>query len=277
MAIELKAGDDLVVVDETAGGRLASLVAGGRERLLGREDDDPFSWGAYPMIPWAGRVAGARIADPPVQLAANHGAHAIHGVTYDLAWQVDRYAGNAVELLCQLPLTRWPLGGVAAQRITLAPGRLELEIQVQAGDHAMPVAVGWHPWFQRPPRGDMAVLVDSGAVLELDKELIPTGAVQRVGRKLDLRGGPKLGRRRLDDVCVDVAAPAVVRWPDLELTITLPHNASTVVVHTPARGVCVEPQNAWPDPFAHADRSGVVQLAPREIFNAITRWTWTPR
>ena len=49
------------------------------------------------------------------------------------------------------------LGGIAAQRITLGRGRLELEIQVQAGDHAMPVAVGWHPWFRRPARGDMAI------------------------------------------------------------------------------------------------------------------------
>jgi aldose 1-epimerase len=273
VAIELSAGEDRVVVDETSGGRLASLVAGGQERLIAA-DDDPFSWGVYPMVPWAGRVAGARIADPDVQLQANHGAHAIHGVTYDLAWEVDHRAGNAVELLCPLPARRWPLGGIAAQRITLSQGRLELEIQVQAADRPMPVAVGWHPWFQRPARGDMSVFVDSASVLELDKDLIPTGAVKRAGRKLDLRGAPKLGRRRLDDVYVDVSEPAVVCWPDLELTIELPHKASTVVVHTPPRGVCVEPQTAWPDPFARPDRSGVARLEPGEIFNAITRWTW---
>lgn len=275
MAIELNAGEDRVVVDETAGGRLASLVAGSQERLID-PDDDPFSWGVYPMVPWAGRVAGARIADSDVQLEANHGAHAIHGVTYDLAWEVDRSAGNAVELLCPLPAERWPLGGLAAQRITLSQGRLELEIQVQAGDQPMPVAVGWHPWFRRPAKGDISVFVDSGSVLELDEELIPTGAVKPAGRKLDLRRGPKLGRRRLDDVYVDVSEPAVIRWPDLELTMELPHKASTVVVHTPARGVCVEPQTAWPDPFARPDQSGVAQLQPHQIFNAITRWTWKP-
>jgi aldose 1-epimerase len=275
VAIELNAGEDRVVIEDAVGGRLASLFAGGKERLID-PDDDPFSWGVYPMVPWAGRVAGARISDPDVRLEANHGPHAIHGVTYDLAWDVDRSAGNAVELLCPLPTTRWPLGGLAAQRITLSRGRLELEIQVQAGDHPMPVAVGWHPWFRRPARGDMSVFVDSGSVLELDDELIPTGAVTRVGRKADLRSGPKLGRRRLDDVYVDVSEPAVVRWPDLELTIELPHKASTVVVHTPAKGVCVEPQTAWPDPFARPDQSGVAHLPPRAIFSATTRWTWTP-
>lgn len=279
MAIELKAGDDHVVVDEQAGGRLASLVVGGAERLLGDDssDGDPLRWGAYPMIPWAGRVAGARIPDRDIELQANYGAHAIHGVTYDLTWSVDRRAGNAVELLCPLPTDRWPLGGLAAQRISLARGRLELEIQVQAGAAAMPVAVGWHPWFRRPDKGDMTVFVDSASVLELDKELIPTGKVVGTGRKVDLRNAPKLGRRRLDHVYVDVSQPAVLGWPDLELTIELPHKASTVVVHTPPEGVCVEPQTAWPDPFADPEHSGVTELKARQIFNATTRWTWRTR
>jgi aldose 1-epimerase len=276
VAIELSAGNDRVVVDENVGGRLASLVIAGKERLVDRHDD-PFMWGVYPMIPWAGRVANARISRPNITLQPNHGRHAIHGVTYDMAWRVDRSAGNAVELLCPLPTSRWPLGGVAAQRITLGHGRLELEIQVQAHDRAMPVAVGWHPWFRRPARGDMAVYVDSARVLEVTRDHIPTGATKNVARKVDLRTAPQLGRRRLDHAYIDVAQPARVCWPDLELTIELPHHASTVVVHTPERGVCVEPQTAWPDPFAHPERSGVAYLYPNEIFNAITRWTWKAR
>jgi aldose 1-epimerase len=273
VVVELKVGDDRVVVDHAAGGRLASLVAGGQERLVDR-DDNPFMWGVYPMIPWAGRVANGRVTNPNVQLQPNFGPHAIHGVLYDVAWHVDRSAGNAVELLCPLPTSRWPFGGMAAQRITLARGRLELEIQVQADEYTMPVAVGWHPWFRRPARGDMTVYVEADSVLETTKDLIPTGAVKGVGRKLDLRGAPKLGRRRLDHVYVNVSKPPRVAWPDLELTIELPHMASTVVVHTPERGICVEPQTAWPDPFAWPAQSGVEYLGPHEIFNAITRWTW---
>lgn len=276
MVIELTAGDDRVVIDEAHGGRVASFVAGGAERLVERTAD-PLLWGVYPMIPWAGRVSDARIDGLDIRLEANHGPHAMHGVTYDQHWTIDRSANNAVELLCTLPPARWPLGGVAAQRITLTRGCLELEIQVQAGSVGMPVAVGWHPWFRRPTKGDITVLVDSAAVLETTKDLIPTGEIRKVGRKLDLRGGTKLGRRRLDHVYVDVSEPAQVRWPDLELSIDLPHRASTVVVHTPKRGVCVEPQTAWPDPFAWAEQSGVTQLGPHEIFSASTRWTWEPR
>ena len=273
MVIELASGEDRVVVDESQGGRLASLVAGGAERLI-EPNDDPHGWGSFAMIPWAGRVAGARIDDLDIDLVANHGDHAIHGVTCDRPWTVDRSAGNAVELLCPLPRDRWPLGGMAAQRITLTRGCLDLEIQVQAGAASMPVAVGWHPWFRRPDKGDMTVVVDSTSVLETTGDLIPTGEVARVSRKLDLQRGAKLGRRRLDHAYVDVVEPVTVSWPDMVLTMELPSKPATVVVHSPAHAVCVEPQTAWPDPFTLPDRSGVVQLAPHDIFSASTRWTW---
>lgn len=274
--IELSAGDDRVVIDQECGGRLDSLVAGGKERLVDR-CDDVFQWGCFPMIPWAGRVANARIDDLGISLEPNAGAHALHGVTYDRPWSVDRVAGNAVELLCPLPPDRWPPGGLAAQRIMLTRGCLQLEIQVQADTHPMPVAVGWHPWFRRPDKGDMVVVVDSASLLETTGDLIPTGVVTKASRKLDLSRGAKLGRRRLDHAYVDVAGPATVRWPDLELTMELPRRGATVVVHTPERGVCVEPQTAWPDPFTRPTRSGVAQLGPGEIFSAATRWTWKAR
>jgi aldose 1-epimerase len=273
MVIELASGDDRVVVDEAQGGRLVSLVAGGVERLI-EPNDDPHGWGSFAMIPWAGRVAGARIDDLGIDLEANHGDHAIHGVTYDRSWTVDRSAGNAVELLCALPRDRWPLGGMAAQRITLARGCLNLEIQVQAGAQGMPVAVGWHPWFRRPDKGDMTVVVDSASVLETTRDLIPTGEIATINRKLDLQRGAKLGRRRLDHAYVDVVEPVTVSWPDLVLTMELPSKPATVVVYSPAHAVCVEPQTAWPDPFTWPDRSGVARLGPGDIFSASTRWTW---
>lgn len=276
MVIELASGDDRVVVDDTQGGRLVSLIAGGTDRLI-EPNDDPHGWGSFAMIPWAGRVANARVDDLDIDLVANHGEHAIHGVTYDRPWRVDRQAGNAVELLCPLPTDRWPPGGMAAQRITLSRGCLDLEIQVQAGTRPMPVAVGWHPWFRRPDKGDMTVVVDSSAVLDTSRDLIPTGEIVKVNRKLDLQRGAKLGRRRLDHAYVEVVEPVTVGWPDLLLTMELPSKPATVVVYTPAHAVCVEPQTAWPDPFARPDRSGVVELAPREIFSASTRWTWEAR
>ena len=281
MLIELTAGEDRVSVDDHAGGRLAALNAGGAQRLI-TQIDGPLSWGAFPLIPWAGRVADAHIAaahsrGSEVHLGANHGPHAIHGVVYDQRWEIEDQADDELQLRCALPVTRWPFGGEALQRFNLAPGRLRLRIDVRAGDSPMPVSVGWHPWFARPVTGDMAVLIDSAAVLETTADLIPTGRVVEAAGDLDLRHGPPLDGRRLDHCYLDVQGPAQVYWPDLVLTMELPRSPGTVVVHTPMRGVCVEPQTAWPDPFSRPERSGVTWLEPGEVFAATTEWTWRRR
>ena len=54
---EIRLGDDrlAVTVAPGQGARLASLVVAGHERLVTR-GDDPLGWGAYPMVPFAGRL-----------------------------------------------------------------------------------------------------------------------------------------------------------------------------------------------------------------------------
>jgi len=97
----------------------------------------------------------------------------------------------------------------------------------------------------------------------------------------DLRSGPALGDRRLDHVYVHASGPAVVRWPDLELRIEFDRDLDTVVVHTPASGVCVEPQTMWPNaPLLAAGGvagTGLRTLAPGEWLRVQHRWTWLPR
>lgn len=273
MTIALAAGDDRVVVDETRGGRLASLSAGGAERLLAPVDD-PFGWGCFPMAPWAGRVADAHVAGTDIWLRPNIGPHAMHGVVYDRRWTVDDADDHRAVLHCDLPSDRWPPGGRVAQEIALEPGRLRLTLRVTAGDVTMPAAVGWHPWFLRPDHADMRVEIDAALVLATTDDLIPTGDVVPTEGALDLRDGPMLGDRRLDHAYVGVRGPATVTWPDLTMTITMPDHADTAVVHTPARGVCVEPQTAWPDPFTRPERSGVTVLDPGDTLAAATTWTW---
>lgn len=275
MTYRLAAGDDRVVVDERRGGRLASLVAHNAERLVVAVDD-PFGWGCYPMAPWAGRVADARVAGTDIELEANYGPHAMHGVVYDQPWTVGHASDERIALHCDLPLSRWPPGGGAEQVIELRPGRLRLTLRVHAADEAMPVAVGWHPWFARTADGDMRLQVDSDHVLATTADLIPTGELEPVSGDLDLRRGPRLGDRRLDHCYVGVTGPVHLRWPDLSLRIDLPAGSDTVVVHTPERGVCVEPQTAWTDPFARPDRSGVTTVAAGEMLEAVTTWTWSP-
>jgi galactose mutarotase-like enzyme len=71
---------------------------------------------------------------------------------------------------------------------------------------------------------------------------------------------------------VAARAPAVLTWPNLELTIAWDPTPATLVVHTPASSLCVEPQTAWPNAPAlegsARERSGLRTLAPGETLTS---------
>ena len=79
-------------------------------------------------------------------------------------------------------------------------------------------------------------------------------------------------------VYVGVKAPALVRWPDLELRLEFDESLNTVVVHTPAEGICVEPQTMWPNAPVLAARgvtgTGLRTLASGETLRVSERWSW---
>ena len=279
MRLELAAGENRLVVDAGAGGRLASFVAGGAERLLTEPDpqapDPDLSWGAFPMAPYAGRVRDAVLAvdGGQVSLPPRYAPHGIHGLVLDQEWDVIEASQTAVHLRCPLP---WELGGSVASWITLEPGRMTRRLEVHAVDRSFPGWAGWHPWFRRPASGDLQVKVDAGHTLVTDDDQIPTGERTPVTGATDLRAGEQLGDRRLDHVYPDVRWPAHVRWPDL--TLLMDSTASTAVVHTPEAGVCIEPQTAWPDAAALAALgypAGVVDVAPGRPLSLDVTWTWS--
>ncbi|MDP9321837.1 MAG: hypothetical protein M3P16_12155 [Chloroflexota bacterium] len=282
--IELKSGAVVAEIEPTAGGRIVSLVLGDAERILSkaraRAIAPPIYWGCYPMVPWAGRLANGRIptTDGEVRLEPNLGTSAIHGLGFDAPWVIVEQSDTVVMMSCDLRARGWPFGGEARQSVRLGPTSLELELEVGGYTRQGPAGLGWHPWFARPRTGDMEVMVDSGEVLVLDADQVPTGQVRGVTAREDLRSGPPLGDRRLDHVYVNATSPALVRWPDLELRIDLDQALHTVVVHTPTEGVCVEPQTMWPNaPVLAANgvsNTGLRTLEPGEQVRARERWTW---
>lgn len=283
MIVPLSAGPDRALVDSNAGGRLASLVAGGRERLIDREQPGSalpaVSWGSFLMAPWVGRIAEGRLdwRGRTAELPRNEGRHALHGAVFDMPWQVDRADAAHVELSHSIDRRRWPFGGRAWQRLTLGPGSLVFEAAITAVE-AMPVALGWHPWFRRGPDEDLAVTVSADRRLELDGELIPSGISLPVQGPYDLRRGPNLGDRRLDDAFIDAHGPAIVRWPDRALRLEFEAPLVSVVVFSPAGSVCVEPATAWPDALrlssAGVAGTGQAVLEPGERLAATMTWRW---
>jgi aldose 1-epimerase len=280
--ISLAANGDRVDIDPNRGGRLTSLFAGGRERLLGPPpgaDAGATSWGCFVMAPWVGRAAGSSFdwAGREWRLRPNLGPHAIHGVVFDVPWAVVEATGDLAVVEAPCDPDRWPLGGLVRHRARLAPQALELTLEVEARDDDMPACAGWHPWFRRPVEGDVSVKVSSKHTLETTPDLIPTGRHQEVKGDTDLRFGPRLGPRRLDHPYTRVSSPTVVTWPDLELTMHFSPPIETVVVYTPPEGFCVEPLSAWPDALRLArtnDSAGLVALRRGDKLSITTRWTW---
>lgn len=281
--ITLQAGDDRVVVDEDDGARLVQLVAGGQQRLVTRADatDPLFGHGAFVMAPWAGRIAGGRLhwqgTDHllPRRLAGN----AIHGLVDQATWKVATATADRARLVHRIAGPAPWTGCVVTHDVALAPGRLALRLSVRAASVPVPVAVGWHPCFRRPAHGDMDVRVPADRVLQVDDEVVPTGVVRDVAGPTDLRDGPPLGARRLDDTLVEIDGPVHVDWPDLALTMTT-SDIAAVVVFTPPTHLCVEPQSAWPDPVrlaAAGHATGVATAAPGRTVATATTWTWSPR
>lgn len=280
--IQLRAGPVTAVVDPNHGGRLASLVIRGRERLITRPDpraDLPaITWGAFPMVPWVGRLRGGHVEwnGASFDVGRNFQGHAIHGTTFDRPWTVVTSDERSARMTCPIgDGDGWPYAADIDHEVEIGDDAIAFRIAVRAAT-AMPVAVGWHPWFRREDAEPIRVAVPSGQVLETTADLIPTGSTVAVAGPTDLREAVEVGDRTLDHAYVEVSGPSRLSWEDLQLTIHAEPLAS-VVVHTTPTGVCIEPQTAWPDAIrldGRGIRTGLVTVPAGETFHAASRWTW---
>ena len=255
--ITLTAGDATAAVDPLAGGRLASLVVGGQERLV-TEADGPTLWGCFPMAPWAGRVREGRFrwAGVEHQLPLRLPPHAMHGTVLDRPWSVVAEEGRRVALEIDLG-PDWPWPGRAVQDLRLSPNRLDLLLEVHADDEPFPASCGWHPWFRRPVELDL----EAESLWRRDPTGLPTGELVPAPRSTS----------GLDDCLTGLRRPPRLRWPDgveIEVSSSCEH---WVVFTEPDHAVCVEPQTGPPDALNLAPR-----VAGPEPLVATASFRWWP-
>ena len=253
-----------LVIDPTAGGRIASLVVDGHEILV-TEGDGPMWWGCYPMAPFAGRIRQGRFRfrGREHQLPLTMPPNAIHGTVLDRAWQITFRGDDRVELECDLG-PDWPYRGRVTQGIVLVAGGLEATLSVEAID-PMPVVLGWHPWFRREIDGTTAELTfEAHAMYARDAAGLPTGAT--------IPPTP----RPWDDAFTDIDIPPRLTWPgivQLDIRSTAP---SWVVFDERDDAICIEPQTGPPDAFNLAAAVGVdpPMAAPGRPATVAMAWRW---
>jgi len=256
--LELVAGDACVRVRTEEGGRVGSVVVGGRELLVTGDPQGLIHWGSYPMVPWAGRIRRGRftfegrehtlpLAMPP---------HAIHGVAFDRPWSIVDASTIALDLD-----ERWPFRGRVTQAFALDEDGLRVTMTLDA-DEPMPATIGWHPWFRRTIGAGAAPVELTFAADEMlvrDDEGMPTG------ERIPPTPPP------WDDAFTGLREGPVLEWPG-ELRLALSSSCAWWVVYTaPVEAICVEPQSGPPDAANH-DPEVVLPGAP---LTHEMRWRWT--
>ncbi len=257
-----------VDVDVGHGGRISQIFVGDVSLLVDPPeaeadgDIDAFTWGSYPMAPWAGRVRGGRFDyfDTEHQLFLNQddsgsGApgrqHAMHGTVFEAVWTIDDRHPDTVEMSCPLdqPGSGWPFGGVAHQRIEVSSRQLRCDLSVstahehplhRGGDAAaatppnFPAEIGWHPWWRKPD----AVTFHPDAMYERDDVGLPTG------RLIAPTSGP------WDDCFINTAPVTLHYERELVPEVTISSDCDHWVLYDkPDHATCVEPQSGPPDAF----------------------------
>lgn len=218
-----------VAVDPDRGGRIGSLRFG-RTEVLVTTAINPLTWGIYPMVPFAGRVRGARLrfAGTEHVLRMNSESHSLHGTVFDRPWTVTHATDSSMSMEVDLG-PQWPFTGLVTHSVIVSPDALTCELTLHA-EQPMPAQVGWHPWFRRPSDTEISF----GAMLRRDDEGIATDDVTQVPS------------RPVDDCFVDARMNPRVTVKDVRLEISS-DCSHWVVYDAPSGDVCIEPQSGPPN------------------------------
>jgi len=298
--ITLEVQSERAVVVPEAGCQCLSYRAGSIDVIAGPAD--PGSWREHPhrggipiLFPWPGRVAGARFTfnGHEYRMPVNEPArgHSIHGFASERAFRVTRRGPYFVTAILDSNdysdlSSIWPW-----------PFKLEIDYEVgnglrlkarvtNTGNSVMPFGFGAHPYFHAPldPKGSrdaMMVQLDADLRWQLDASLIPTGTLEPLAGKYDLRAPRPLGADTYDDAFR--MAPTSngdrprARLIDPSLKVALEVRADSAfedfVVYAPPDNavVALEPYTSAPDAFNLAARGVAAvmrELAPGQTFEA---------
>lgn len=250
----LVAGDWRAEVRPEHGGALATLTWRGRDVLRATPADATamFDFASFALVPYANRIAHGAFdfEGLAVRLAPNAAgqAHPLHGVGWLRGWEVvdadeagvtlvHRHEGDAA----------WPWRYVATQRIALSPDGLAVSLEIENDDaRAMPVSLGFHPYFTREGVESVAFIADG--VWRADADMLPTDLVPASALG-DWSAGAALERADLVDHCYTGWRGRVEIVRDDATIVLSAEGADHLHLFVPPSEdfFCAEPVTAMPD------------------------------
>lgn len=237
------------VVDGTAHDWLrfstvADLAAGAADRLA-----------CFPLVPFSNRIRDGRFdfGGRAIRLPLSRWPqpHAIHGHGWLVAWDIVEQRRDRLGLAYEHAAAEWPFPYRVRQDIVLDEQALRLTLSVEnLGADAMPVGLGWHPYFPSTAGTRLRARVD--AMWATDAEAMPTALVAADPRLASDEGLP-IRDVALDNVFTGWQRGATIAWPQTGAQLAIDADAPLdfLVVYAP-RGkdyFCVEPVSHCTDAF----------------------------
>jgi aldose 1-epimerase len=288
--IELRAGDQRLVVVEVGAG-LRAYTVGGREVLDSYGEDEMATAGrGQVLMPWPNRLEdgvyefdGERHQLPLTEPETHN---AIHGLVRWVAWSVaEREEGRVALGYTVHPQPGYPFSLELRVEYELSGAGLRVTATAtNVGRRACPYAGGAHPYLTLgTPTVDSAVLRAPGrSVLHFDERGLPLGVEPVDGTEYDFRTPRTIGTTKLDNAYTHLARDAAglarveLSRPDgptisLWLDETYPYLQLFTGDSQPSvarRSIAVEPMTCAPNAFRTGE--GLLTLEP----GASTTSTW---
>ena len=230
---EMKAGDLRVVIDAATGGAIASFKSGAFEVLrpvadFRLEAEHGKAIAAYPLIPYANRVALARFSygGETFQLGHNFAGHphSLHGNAWMRAWKTLSADSSLIHLALDHtpprdPADQWPYAYHAEIIYELDENGLSVEISVRNDDaRAFPAGIGLHPYVARA--ADTLLQFDAATVWRNGPDSLPI-AREPVAGHWDFSKPREIGATAIDECYAVWHGVADIRWPTEKLQLTI--------------------------------------------------------
>lgn len=287
---EIASGGSRAVVTEV-GATLRSYARDGVDVVRGfAADESPRGGQGQNLLPWPNRIRDGKyiFAGKSQQLPLSEPArhNASHGLVRYVPWVLVEHRPDSVTNRVRIfPQPGWP--GWLEARVTHAVSADGLIVTVSAinpGDQAVPFGYAAHPYLTvgEETVDEIDLAVPAASYLEVDPErLLPVRVSPVEGTPLDLRDGPTVADRNLDNAMTDLARDADGRW-----RVTLSRGDRTaelwgdetmgwVQIFTGGpyrdRSLAVEPMTCGPDAYNEGPtHDDLIVLAPGEAYTG--RW-----
>ena len=265
--VDVQFGEQHLIFDAAIGGRAISWKFQGIE-LLGAAGEAPVEFGFYPMLPWAGRLAGNSISvnGELIQQEINHQGWAIHGLSFDkplTRWHIKENE-NSTTFTGEQSIPDWIVPLDVAFTWEIRTDSIETIIEVTpTGSESAKVVLGWHPWFHKSLGvGLPAKLRIDNAKLLIKLDALPTGALA----DFNATQGP------FDDALIVPDKTVILEWPKaLQLRVTNSHE--WFVIYTGNSDfLCIEPQTGAPNSLNGFFNESVIACSMSEPARMTTLW-----